>query len=429
MEFVIILLVLAGVAITIGVIWYIQRQRYIQAFESLGWTFVNTPSIEIAHGLNMPPFGLGFDRRVDEQVIGTTSRGVPFQAFEYKASNYSLGGFVVAMPLGHSMPEYHLVPTPRERNGSMTLIVQESPTHRTLSTVPEFGHAVDSVIGPLLGGFPAGTVVDLSIDHDQLVAHGAPTDAAGLQPFVEALGPIATALNAAPLSSFVGPERPVELGWYNRPDWIYRVRDDGMLQSVNHTGGGSNHEATNVIFCNTAPLPFVRLTHKWTTTRTVTESDGDGGTRTRTVTDHHSEEIFEYHPTFPFRDFKVNAGWFGGRRTFESEDFNEQFTVRASDPRFAHDIFHPRMMEYLMATRPAPFVHDGQGRLTIDLSGNTASIEAATDFLLGFFARVPNYVWENLGLFTPPLPLYHAVDEGVRTALEQVQQQRMPYRQ
>ena len=105
-------------------------------------------------------------------------------------------------------------------------------------------------------------------------------------------------------------------------------------------------------------------------------------------------------------DVKVNAGWFGDRRTFESSDFNEEFTVRAGDPRFAHNVFHPRMMEYLMATRPGPFVHDGQGRLTIEFSGSTTSIEAALGFFTGFFARVPNFVWEPLGLTTPPLPVH-----------------------
>lgn len=34
---------------------------------------------------------------------------------------------------------------------------------------------------------------------------------------------------------------------------------------------------------------------------------------------------------------------------FESEDFNRRFWVQSSDKRFAYDVLHPRMMEFLLA--------------------------------------------------------------------------------
>jgi len=133
MEFFIVVLVVMAVVAAIAIPWYVMRQRYIKAFESLGWTFVNTPVIDIVHGLNVPPFGLGFDRKVDEQVVGTTSNGTPFQAFQYQSSGYHLGGFVVTMPLRHSMPEFHLVPHGRRRDGSATVVAAQTPTHLALA--------------------------------------------------------------------------------------------------------------------------------------------------------------------------------------------------------------------------------------------------------------------------------------------------------
>lgn len=46
-------------------------------------------------------------------------------------------------------------------------------------------------------------------------------------------------------------------------------------------------------------------------------------------------------------------GFFGyGAISFESEEFNRLFYVNGDDRKFAYDVIHPRMMEFLMETRP-----------------------------------------------------------------------------
>ncbi len=37
---------------------------------------------------------------------------------------------------------------------------------------------------------------------------------------------------------------------------------------------------------------------------------------------------------------------------FESDEFSRQFFVKSTDKRFAYDVLHPRMMEFLLAARP-----------------------------------------------------------------------------
>ncbi|MFN3244707.1 MAG: hypothetical protein ACE37K_24595 [Planctomycetota bacterium] len=55
---------------------------------------------------------------------------------------------------------------------------------------------------------------------------------------------------------------------------------------------------------------------------------------------------------------------------FESDEFSRKYFVKSSDRRFAYDVLHPRMMEFLLAERPpmidiehgALCLSDGRGR-------------------------------------------------------------------
>lgn len=49
---------------------------------------------------------------------------------------------------------------------------------------------------------------------------------------------------------------------------------------------------------------------------------------------------------------------------FESEEFSRAFWVESSDKRFAYDVLHPRMMEFLLRERP-PMLDLEQGALCI----------------------------------------------------------------
>ena len=70
-------------------------------------------------------------------------------------------------------------------------------------------------------------------------------------------------------------------------------------------------------------------------------------------------------------------------------------------PRFASDVIHPRMMEFLMAAQPPGFrIEDGLMRFRVD-SHDTQTLGCCADFAHAFFSRVPGFVWQDLRV-TPP---------------------------
>ena len=86
---------------------------------------------------------------------------------------------------------------------------------------------------------------------------------------------------------------------------------------------------------------------------------------------------------------------------FESEEFNDRFTVRTAAPKFAYDVIHPRTMEWLMANPPPGFrIEEQVMRFSVN-QHDTEVIGACADFAHAFFARVPSFVWKDLQI-TPP---------------------------
>lgn len=71
------LVVVAGLVALI-----LRRRRYTAALREKGWTFDSRPRLELVLDLRVPPFGLGFDRGVDEAVTGVTRSGVGFRVLD-----------------------------------------------------------------------------------------------------------------------------------------------------------------------------------------------------------------------------------------------------------------------------------------------------------------------------------------------------------
>ena len=104
---------------------------------------------------------------------------------------------------------------------------------------------------------------------------------------------------------------------------------------------------------------------------------------------------------FSFPLISVGGGWGGKKIRFESEEFNDRFTVRTNDPKFASDVIHPRTMEFLTAVDPPGFRVEGDVmRFQVD-KHDTQLIGFCADFAHEFFSRVPSFVWKDLQI-TPP---------------------------
>lgn len=83
---------------------------------------------------------------------------------------------------------------------------------------------------------------------------------------------------------------------------------------------------------------------------------------------------------------------------FESAEFSRAFHVKSPDKRFAYDVVHPRMMEFLLATLPVAIdvenarvcLSDGRSRWTPE------EFRGQIGFLSRFFALWPEHVLRGL---------------------------------
>jgi hypothetical protein len=401
---VIILIVIAVLVLGLIAFLIIRRQRYIRALRGRGWTFESRPSLESVLDHHAPPFGLGFVRKMDEAISGQTATGVPFRVFEYASSDSGpkFDDRIASMQLPLPLPDL-FVSTDHARSGVPVAEVEVDPRFQVRTA--DAGYAKTalsaSVLDAIAAFSQAGHKVDLSIDGQQLVAVGAPKDPEQLQGYLEQLGAVAQAFDPGALAPYqVTPPAP-GFGFYGHPDWQLISRDDTLIAKYGLTTAGFGHTTEKVIRGSNEGLPIEAFIHRWKTQHTETYTDSDGRTQTRTVTDNHSEIVTAISMPFSFPMLSVGGGWGGKKVRFESEEFNDRFTVRTDDPKFASDVIHPRTMEFLMAVQPPGFrIEDNGMRFSVD-KHDTQLIGFCADFAHEFFGRVPSFVWKDRQI-TPP---------------------------
>ena len=81
----------------------------------------------------------------------------------------------------------------------------------------------------------------------------------------------------------------------------------------------------------------------------------------------------------------------------ESDDFNRAFTVGCPDRKFASDVLHPQMMEFLLEHRQVGWRFEQDSMLMIASGQRTpAQIDATIQVMDGITDRVPEFVWLRL---------------------------------
>ena len=93
--------------------------------------------------------------------------------------------------------------------------------------------------------------------------------------------------------------------------------------------------------------------------------------------------------------FDKLAGMFGfDDIDFESEEFSRRFHVKSSDRRFAYDVIHPRMMEYLLDVK-APLIDIERGRCCLSNGSSRwqpQDFRNSIRFLREFFDLWPDHL-------------------------------------
>ncbi|MEA5118825.1 MAG: hypothetical protein VB036_14595 [Propionicimonas sp.] len=395
---------IAVVGVAVGVFFLVRHRRYVAAVTARGWTRVAHPGLESCFDLQAPPFGLGYERDLSDLVSGSTASGTPFRSFKYsyRGAGPRFSERVVALQLPCALPSTFIAGK-RHRVG----IAGQEVAGDGLSVVcavPELAAAVFAAVGPAVSGLVATEGgLNLSIDGNHLVAVDTPKQPDDLEAFLALLEPVARSLTG--LSGFaVGLPVP-GFTFFGRPDWQLVGTDDAVLDYYPRRHGGYAHRTEDLVRGSRDGIRLDAFEHHWKEDHTETTTDANGNTQTRTVTENKSEAICGFLLPFSLPALSIDGGLWAGRKVkFESIDFNKEYSVRAANSKFASDVIHPRMMEWMLASGAPGFAVDGRVVSFPVGVHDLLQVGACEDTLHGFLRRIPRFVWQDLGL-TPPTNL------------------------
>ncbi|WP_152361680.1 hypothetical protein [Microlunatus speluncae] len=420
-EALVVILIIAAVGIAIGTILIVRRQLWKKRIRELGWAFESSPSLAPVLPLANPPFDCGFERKTDDLITGTTSTGRPFAVFDYRyegAGGSDRRMALIKLPL--PLPQLYLTavgprggvtaPPVDTGAGLPFQVLAADPAYARVAVNSGVAGAVSALAQP--GGDDDPRAIDLSVDGDNLVASDAPKDPDQLRGYLDRLDAVAAAFDPAALSPYrIEPKVP-RLGFHGQ-DWTLVGVDDSLISRFDgfKPFGQGHGRRTDKVITGTArgTVPLTAFLYHWQTTHTRTVPDGKGGSRTETYTQNHQQPILALTLPSPTPSLTIGADsmlgrlFGGGTIDFESSQFNQVFDVTSSHPKFAHDVVHPRMMEFLLRARPPQLIMARGMLITYPAVHDTLEITRLADLLSAFLSRIPGFVWNDLGV-TPPVP-------------------------
>ena len=87
----------------------------------------------------------------------------------------------------------------------------------------------------------------------------------------------------------------------------------------------------------------------------------------------------------------------GGDIDLESEEFNKAFSVSCPDRKFASDVLHPRMMQYLLQYPQLGWRFEQDSMLVVaEGARDPAQLDATIAVMDGITDLVPEFVWLRL---------------------------------
>ena len=152
---------------------------------------------------------------------------------------------------------------------------------------------------------------------------------------------------------------------------------------------GSSRHAFNIMEGDWAGLPMTAFDYHYET--------GSGKNRST----HRFSAVILASP-IPLKPLYIRREGFFDKLTeffgfddidFESAEFSRRFYVKSPDRRWAYDVIHQRMMEYLLSG-PDFAVQFDRGHVIAWRSGmfQPADFAAAAEFVRGIFERLPEYL-------------------------------------
>lgn len=180
----------------------------------------------------------------------------------------------------------------------------------------------------------------------------------------------------------------------------YRNRDAsvaGTYSFLDHMTEGHSRYAFNILRGEYRGHSVLLYDYHFATTST------DSKGRTQTTDHYYNYTVLEQNLVFPeLRIYPENLlskiGQMLGYSDidFESSEFSRAFTVRSKDKKFAYDICHTRMMEYLLAHRDTHL--EIENRCVALCKPNTmkpAQVEANLNHLVRIRELFPEYLYRQ----------------------------------
>lgn len=194
--------------------------------------------------------------------------------------------------------------------------------------------------------------------------------------------------------------------------WTYTERDDSWAERFDGAPFGLGHDrrAANILQGTYDGRGFVAFDFVYRTTETSTGPNNTTSTREES----HRYSIIALSTAAVFPHLRVSPEGmvkrFFGRLTnsdieLESEEFNRAFTVNCEDRKFATDVLHPRMMEYLLTLRELSWdLRDGSLVVATPGTHSVAELDGALAATDGILDRIPDFVWKAAGVVDPGTP-------------------------
>lgn len=181
--------------------------------------------------------------------------------------------------------------------------------------------------------------------------------------------------------------------WAARYGFGYEPRDDSVagLSSESPFGIGRARQGIDVFRGKYKNLHIVFFQYDYTT--------GSG----KNSTTHSNQVVAIGLPTArPLLDIGLENAFsrrFQKDIDFENQRFNDTFRVKSPNRRFAFDVIHPRVMEWMLADQRAlsyPWRFEGPWLMTFRPGKlNLQEVFFYADFLIDVYAQVPRHVWSN----------------------------------
>jgi hypothetical protein len=181
--------------------------------------------------------------------------------------------------------------------------------------------------------------------------------------------------------------------------WRYEAEQRQLVDRFDGPpfGIGDSRQAGNAVYGQHDGRDFVSFDYQYETT------SGSGKDR-RTTT--HSFSIVALSMGVSLPSLRVDPENFlermVGRVTnsdieLELEDFNRAFTVSCPDRKFASDVLHPQMMEFLLQHRDVGWRFERDSMLMVSGSKRSVGeIDATLAVMDQISDRVPDFVWRQV---------------------------------